>query len=105
MSTTFLLREKKKNFAPLFLITVVTRKIHVPKGTSYLDKTVPEIDPISKVGPGNMTVERSRVELCQHKDLVYAAIDAIAHRNINQTVTSSHCDLQITHHLVIKLQT
>ena len=49
----------------------------------YLHKTVTETDAISIVRSSKVAVERSRVELCEHKDLVNATIDAIAHRNVD----------------------
>ena len=41
----------------------------------------------------NMAVKRSRVELGHHEYLIYAAIEAVAHRDINKPVTSSKRDL------------
>lgn len=45
-----------------------------------------------------MTIERGRIELSQHKNLVYATVDAIAHRDVYEPVASSNWDLQIKTH-------
>ena len=44
-----------------------------------------------------MTVEGLRVELGEDIHLVDAAVDAVAHRNINQAICSTNRDLSIEH--------
>lgn len=64
------------------------------KGFIYLYKSFPKVDTISKIGASNVTIERSRIKLRQYKNLVYIAVDAIAHWNVYKTVASSNWDLQ-----------
>nr|GMC83406.1 hypothetical protein Iba_chr04cCG1770 [Ipomoea batatas] len=54
-----------------------------------LNKSISEAHTIAKVGTGNVTVKRSRIELGQHKDLVNPAVDAVAHWNVDQPIASS----------------
>ena len=60
---------------------------------NYLYRSISKGDPASKVCTMNMAVKRSRVELSHHKYLIYTAIEAVAHRDINKPMTSSKRDL------------
>ena len=66
---------------------------HIRNEINYLYRSISEGDPTSKVCMMNMAVKRSRVELGHHEYLIYAAIEAVAHRDINKPVTSSKRDL------------
>lgn len=70
----------------------------MPLRTHYLHKSIPEVNTISKICAGDMTIEWSRIKLGQHKNLVYATIDAIAHWNVYEPVASSNWNLQIKPH-------
>lgn len=44
----------------------------------------------------NMAIKRSRIELSHHRYLIYATIEAVAHREINKPITSSNRNLSNT---------
>ena len=66
-------------------------------GCQHLHKTIsPKADPAAKVvGAGQVAIQRGAVELGQDVDFADAAIDAVAHRDIDQSVNTSnwHCRL------------
>lgn len=61
----------------------------------YLHKSIPKIDTIPKICACYMPIEGSWVELGQHEDLVYATVDAVAHRDVYKPVTARNWNLQI----------
>ena len=44
-----------------------------------------------------MTVERGGVELCEAVDLVHVAVDAVGHRDVNQTVVGALFTIAAAH--------
>jgi hypothetical protein len=60
---------------------------------TYLNRSISEVDPPTKIGTMNVTVKRSWVELSHNKYLVYATVETVAHGDINKPVTSSNRNL------------
>lgn len=60
----------------------------------YLHKSISKVDPIPKISAGKMAIERGRVELGQHEDLVDATVETIAHRDVYKPVAPTYWDLQ-----------
>lgn len=61
---------------------------------TYLYKSIPKVDAVSKIGAGNVTVEGCRVELSQHKYFVDATVDAVAHWDVYKPVASPNRNLK-----------
>lgn len=70
----------------------------MPLRIPHLHEPIPEVNTISKICAGNMTIERSRIKLGEHKNLVYTTVDAVAHWNVYEPVASSNWDLHIKTH-------
>lgn len=51
---------------------------------------------VAPIGSWEVTIKRSRVELCEHIDLWYVAVQTITDRNINKPVVGAqwHCRLR-----------
>jgi hypothetical protein len=64
--------------------------------TFYLDKAIAEVDLAEVVGPGEVTVEGRGVELREDEHFVDAAVDAVAHRHVDQAVRPSKGHLKPT---------
>jgi len=60
---------------------------------NYLNKPISKFVTISMISAVDMTVKGGRIILRQYAYLVYSAVDAVAHRNINKPVASSNRDL------------
>lgn len=80
---------------------------HHPILDTYLHTSIAEVDSISKIGAGDVTVEGCRVELGQNKYFVEATVDAVAHWDVYKPVTSSDRNLQkhtLSSHLNMKVE-
>lgn len=73
----------------------------------YLHESIPKVHTSSIVGPRQVTIEGSRVELSKYKNLVYATVDAVAHWYVNKPIASSNLNLhnKIPSHCMTKSQT
>ena len=60
---------------------------------NYLNRSISEIDAPAEVRAVDVTIKRCRVELSHDEYLVYATVEAVAHRNIDEPVTSSNRNL------------
>lgn len=73
-------------------VRVCADSIHRPG--QHLNLTAVQADSISVVVCfQNVTVEGSRVELRQHVHFIYATVEAVGHRNVNQAIGAPdrHC--------------
>lgn len=61
---------------------------------TYLHKSIPKVDAISKIGASDVTVERCGIELSQHKYFVDATVDAIAHWNVYKPIAPPNRNLK-----------
>lgn len=60
----------------------------------YLNKSIPKIDTIPEVVcASEVAIERPRIELGHHIDLVYSAINAVAHGNVDEPIASTDGNL------------
>lgn len=87
---SYMIREFKARFVRFWCILCV----RVLGRDVYLHETISEVDTITMISPVNVTIKGGRIELGQYKYLVYSAVYAVAHRNINKPVTSSYRNLQ-----------
>jgi len=60
----------------------------------YLHKTIAEIDFPEVVGASKMTVQGCGVELGKDEHFLDAAVDAVAHRHVNQPIRPSNGHLE-----------
>lgn len=73
------------SFEPL--LAAMTRSLC---GSQNLDVAITEVAPVAKVVRARkMTVQRGRIELRENVDFVDPAIDAVAHRHVDQSVATS----------------
>jgi oligoribonuclease (3'-5' exoribonuclease) len=70
--------------------------INTPRLESYLHKSISKVNTISEIRVRKVPVQGSRVELRQHKNLVYSTIDAVAHRDVYKPIAPSNWYLQNT---------
>lgn len=64
----------------------------------YLNESISEVDTVTKiVSPSNVAIKGGRVELSHDEYLVYAAVDAVAHRDINKSIASPNRNLSNAH--------
>ena len=61
---------------------------------NYLNRSIGEIDAPTEVRAVDVTIKRGRVELSHNEYLVDATVEAVAHRNIDEPVTSSNRNLR-----------
>lgn len=55
----------------------------------YLDRPITKSNPLPEViSPCNVAIERLGIELGENVDLVYLAVYAVAHRDVNEPVAS-----------------
>jgi len=78
--------------------------INTPRLQSYLHKSISKVNTISEISVRKVPVQGSRVELRQHKNLVYSTIDAVAHRDVYKPIAPSNWYLQNTMNCIIKTQ-
>jgi hypothetical protein len=69
---------------------------------SYLHKSIPKDNTISEIRARKVPVQGSRIELGQHKNLVYPTIDAVAHWDVYKPVAPSKRYLQNTMNCMFK---
>lgn len=63
---------------------------------NYLNRSISEVDSSTKVCAMNVTIQRSGVELSHDEYLIYAAVETVAHGDIDKSVTTSNRNLYAT---------